>query len=84
MNDTTFMITGSNCPNCNMLKMMIKHMKLPEPEQIEADSQLGKRYLVAVNARSIPVLVRIKDDEIADSLVGVHHSYDKIRGMFDG
>lgn len=69
-----YLITGKNCPNCNMLKNMLKLMKLKYDEELDAREEPGASYVKQVGAQSIPILIRVDGNgEIKDHVIGVAH-----------
>lgn len=83
------MVTGKACPNCDMLKMIINHMKLPEPEIVDAESAIGREIIKETAARGIPVLARIQPEGehdklvVEDYMIGSHND-NKVKEIYNG
>jgi len=76
----TYLITGRNCSNCEMLKKMLKLMRLTVDSEIDANSDVGSNYTRQAKAQSIPVLVKVNGDgEVVDSLIGINHTDHQFR-----
>lgn len=81
----TYLITGRNCSNCDMLKKMLKLMKLEVDGELDARESPGADYITQVGARSIPVLVKVNGNgEITDHLVGIAHGDNQFRRLCNG
>lgn len=81
----TYLITGKSCSNCDMLKKMLKLMRLTVDEEIDANSTTGSNYTRQAKARSIPVLVKVNGNgEVVDSLIGINHTDKRFREVCNG
>lgn len=80
-----YLITGKSCSNCEMLKKMLKLMRLTVDEEIDAASEAGSNYVRQAKARSIPVIVKVNGDgQVLDSVIGVHHSDERFAEVCNG
>lgn len=80
-----YLITGKNCPNCNMLKKMLKLMKLEYDAEVDAYGETGGNYIAQVRARSIPVLVRVDGNgEVTDHVIGIAHGDIRFKEVCNG
>lgn len=77
-------VTGPSCPNCQMLKMMLNHMKLEAPREVTTDSTEGTSILAQTKARAIPVLAKVDmDGFVLDHIVGSHKPDSTYKALYE-
>lgn len=82
-----YMVTGKNCPNCDMLKMILNHMKLPKPEIVDVETPVGREIIKQTGARAIPVLANVGANADGETIVnryivGSHNSDEKVKAIY--
>lgn len=77
------MVTGPNCPNCDMLKLIIKHMGFDPATEYQVGSQEAADIITQTAARGIPVLARMDGDKVADYMIGSHND-NKVKEIYNG
>lgn len=78
-----YIVTGPSCPNCTMLKQIIKHLKLPEPTEVTTDSLEGRNLIRQTKSRSIPILARVEDGEAVEWIIGSHNPDDRVKSVYE-
>ena len=69
------LVTGRNCSNCEMLKKMLKLMRLEYDVTVDANSEQGLQIVNFTKARSIPVLARVSNSgKVKDFVIGLNHT----------
>lgn len=79
------MLTGKSCSNCEMLKKVLKHLKIDDKvEYVDVEGEKGSILLSELGLRSIPVLVRLDDGKPVGTLVGLNFNDKKLVDFVNG
>ena len=69
------LVTGRNCSNCEMLKKMLKLMRLDYDRAVDSSEDEAAKIIEFTKARSIPVLARVSNTgKVQDYVIGLNHT----------
>ena len=69
------LVTGKSCTNCDMLKKMLKLMRLDYDRAVDSSEDEAAKIIEFTKARSIPVLARVSNTgKVQDYVIGLNHT----------
>ena len=79
------LVTGRNCSNCEMLKKMLKLMRLDYDRAVDSSEDEAVKIIEFTKARSIPVLARVSNSgKVKDYVIGLNHTDKRFREICNG
>lgn len=79
------LVTGRNCSNCEMLKKMLKLMRLDYDRTVDSSEDEAAKIIEFTKARSIPVLARVSNTgKVKDFVIGLNHTDKRFSEVCNG
>lgn len=75
-------LTGKNCPNCDMLKQMLDWWHT-EYRTVDVQTDEGAALLSQTNARSVPILMRVEGIEVKKYVVGIANRDEQFQAVIE-